>query len=151
MSVYFIFLYAYFAVFEFYYTKTKLAAVATCTGAVLNVALNYVFIKRYGYFAAGYTTLFCYIVYAVMHYVFMKVVTRQNSAESNTYSLEFMLVLSAGFILVGFAIMFTYNYPVIRYSLLGIALIAAVIKRNDIIGFAKRMLSVRKEKQGRAE
>ena len=48
MSVYFIFLYAYFAVFEFYYTKTKLAAVATCTGAVLNVALNYVFIKRYG-------------------------------------------------------------------------------------------------------
>ena len=34
-----------------------------------NVVLNFIFIRIFGYVAAGYTTLACYILYSVGHYV----------------------------------------------------------------------------------
>ena len=71
MSTLFMFSYDLFAKFEFYYEKTNLIMIASITGAVLNVMLNYIFIKIYGYYAAAYTTLICYIIYSVSHYIFM--------------------------------------------------------------------------------
>ena len=57
MSILFIFLYIFFATFEFYKEKSKLIAIASFFGAFLNIVLNYVFIQKFGYKAAGYTTL----------------------------------------------------------------------------------------------
>ncbi len=62
-SVFFMFLYPLFANIEFYYEKTKFVMVASCSGALLNILLNYIFIGLYGYYAAGYTTLICYMVF----------------------------------------------------------------------------------------
>ena len=59
-SVFFMFLYPLFANVEFYYEKTKFVMVASCSGALLNIVLNYIYIRQYGYYAAGYTTLVCY-------------------------------------------------------------------------------------------
>ena len=39
--------------------------------AALNILLNFVCINIFGYFAAGYTTLYCYIVFTIYHYCFM--------------------------------------------------------------------------------
>ena len=54
LSVFFMFLYTFFATFEFYYEKTKYIAGATVGGALLNIGLNYICIKKFGYIAAGY-------------------------------------------------------------------------------------------------
>lgn len=72
MSVYFMFAYDLFAKFEFYYENTKLIALATVLSALLNITLNYIFIAIFGYYAAGYTTLLCYMLYALFHYYAMK-------------------------------------------------------------------------------
>lgn len=143
ISVYFIFLYTFFAVFEFYYTTTKLAAIATCTGAILNVVLNYIFLKIYGYYAAGYTTLFCYITYAFMHYIFMRHIVNENMNNRNVYSIKIIIYISLLFIAAGFLIMSTYNYPVIRFSVIGFICIVCIFSRNRIIGFVRQMISVR--------
>ena len=45
MSVFFMFMYGFFANFEFYYEKTKLMSLATCAGALLNIILNFVCIN----------------------------------------------------------------------------------------------------------
>ncbi|MBR2671016.1 MAG: oligosaccharide flippase family protein [Oscillospiraceae bacterium] len=140
MSVFFIFLYAFFAVFEFYYTKTKLAAIATCTGAVLNIVLNYIFINKYGYYAAGYTTLFCYIVYAMLHYYFMRIITRAG----DIYDSKFIFLLSLIFMMSGFLLMLTYKVPILRYGLLIMGVIVAVIKRKVIKDFIATLINTRK-------
>lgn len=62
MSVYFMFAYGFFACFEFYYEKTTYISIATSVGAVVNVVLNYIFINIFGYYAARYTILLCYIL-----------------------------------------------------------------------------------------
>lgn len=78
MSVYFVFAYNIFSNVEFYYEKTKFIMFASLISAVTNIVLNYIFIPMFGYYAAGYTTLFCYAVYAAFHYGFMRRICKKQ-------------------------------------------------------------------------
>lgn len=144
MSGFFMFLYGFFAVFEFYYSKTKFIAAATMVGAVLNIVLNYVFIDIFGYMAAGYTTLVCYVVYAVCHYLGMNKVCKDNLDNIRPYKTKILLLISLAFMGIGFVFLFTYNYPVIRYALLLTIVVIAIIMRKKIVSFIKELLSLRK-------
>ena len=147
MSVYFIFAYGFFANFEFYFEKTGYVAAATMAGAVLNIVLNYIFIGIFGYYAAGYTTLVCYIVYAACHYLGMRKICKDNLGGKKVYSLTKLLAISGGFMALGFAIQFTYFNIYVRYA--AIALFAAVllIKRKWIIDTVKQIMSVKGSKK----
>lgn len=146
MSVYFMFAYCFFAVFEFYYEKTRLVMIATTTSAVLNIILNYIFIGIFGYTAAGYTTLACYIIYASFHYLFMRKICNDYLDGEQPYKLNIILGITGVFLLCGFLFLLTYNHPVIRYSILVILIAAMIIKRNTIITFLKNMLALKKER-----
>lgn len=52
---------------EYYYKKTNVIAIGTMLAAVLNIVLNSLFIPRYGFIAAAYTTVFCYLLYYFVH------------------------------------------------------------------------------------
>ena len=41
----------------------------TMSAAVINIITNYIFIQKYGFIAAAYTTLFAYICYMILHLV----------------------------------------------------------------------------------
>ena len=67
LSVYFAFLYTLPSSVEYYHKKTKIIAAGTMAAAALNVILNSTFIPLYGYVAAAYTTVFCYVCYFLIH------------------------------------------------------------------------------------
>ncbi len=52
---------------EYYMKKTTYIMYGTIAAAILNVILNYIFILKYGFIAAAYTTLFSYICYLLFH------------------------------------------------------------------------------------
>lgn len=147
MSVFFQFLYTFFAVFEFYYEKTKYITIATMVGAVVNVILNYIFIKIYGYYAAGYTTLICFILYAVFHYIFMNKLIKQNHSNEKAYNLKVLLFISIIFLFLGFSILFTYNYPIIRYSVIIILILVMSVKYKILIKLLSKFVNIRKERR----
>ena len=144
MSVYFMFSYTFFAVFEFYYERTKLIATATSAGAVLNIVLNYIFINRFGYYAAGYTTLVCYMVYAVFHMYFMRKICRERLDNEQPYRLRIYGGITFVFLLLGFVFMVSYKYIVIRYSILGMMLIVMVVFHKKVISVIKTILNLKK-------
>ena len=146
MSVYFMYSYDLFAKFAFYYEKTKAIMIASVSGALLNVVLNYIFIKKFGYMAAGYTTLVCFIVYAFIHYLFMKKVCRECCDGEYPYETKKIILITVPFLIAGFVFMATYNYPLIRYGLVGVAVIVAVVMRNKIISVVKNIMSLKKQK-----
>ncbi len=149
MSVYFMFTYGFFASFEFYFEKTGYVAAATMAGAVLNIILNYIFIGIFGYYAAGYTTLVCYIVYAVCHYLGMRKICKDELDGKKVYSMKKLLAISVGFMIFGFVIMFTYYNNWIRYGAIVVFMIILVIKRKWIIETVKQIMSIRgKNKKG---
>lgn len=144
MSVFFMFMYSFFAPFEFFFKKTKFIAIATCVGAILNIILNYIFIRIYGYVAAGYTTLFCYIIYTLSHYLFMRKICKEEVETKVPYDSKVLIAISIGFICVGFAMMSTYNYPIIRYGIILLIIVFLILFRSQLIHAGKEILQVRK-------
>ena len=70
LSMYYAFLYTLPSSVEYYYKKTKLIALGTMLAAGMNILLNAVFIPTFGYVAAAYTTVACYLLYYLLHVVF---------------------------------------------------------------------------------
>ena len=144
MSVYLIFMYDFFSRFEVYYEKTVFMMVASILGAALNIALNYIFIKMFGYMAAGYTTLFCYGIYVICHYLAMRRICNDYLAGANAFEANKIVALSLSFFALGFLMMCTYKAPLIRYSLLIIGLSFGFIKRAYLKTQIMKILKVRK-------
>jgi O-antigen/teichoic acid export membrane protein len=126
-SVYFTFLYALFANVEFYFEKTSFIMIASAIAAGINIVLNFIFIPRYGYFAAGYTTLVCYIIFAITHYLFMKKVCREANI-TKIYDIRFIFIVSLGLIILSFVFMLLYKVLIIRYGIIGIGLCIIIVK-----------------------
>ena len=146
MSTIFMFSYDLFAKFEFYYEKTKYIMAASMFGAVLNVVLNYIFIPIYGYYAAGYTTLVCYIVYVLTHYTFMRKICASYLGGVEIYTPKTLLKIYAGFTGCGFALMVTYQHPVVRYGIIAAAMIIVFLQRKMIVRVLRQIISLRKQR-----
>ena len=117
LGVYFIFMYNFFADFEFYFGESKYITIASLVGAMVNIFLNMIFIPIYGFIAAGYTTLICYLIYVLMHYIFMRKVQIKNSISS-VYNLKIIAFISVLISVGTFAMMFLFELRIIRYSIL---------------------------------
>lgn len=143
MSVYFTFTYGFFASFEFYFEKTGYIAASTVAGAALNIILNYIFIGIFGYYAAGYTTLVCYIVYAACHYLAMKKICREKLGGKKVYSLKKLIAISGAFMALGFAVQLTYFNIWVRYGAIVVFAGVLFIKRKWIIETVRQILSAK--------
>lgn len=146
MSVYFMFTYSFFAVFEFYHEKTIYVMVSTLAGAVLNIVLNAIFIRWFGYYAAGYTTLACYMIYSACHYYFMVKVCKKYMNGVRVYKLKTIMLITGIFMAAGFIFMLTYRAMVVRYGVIILIGILAVIKRKKLMEMAKMFADIRKKR-----
>ena len=138
-SVFFTFMYDLFASFQFYYKKTKWIAIGSCIGALLNIILNAIFIPIFGFIAAGYTTLACYVLFGVMHYLFMKMVCRKYLDGYQVY--DGKIIFGIGLVLIALALvmMLIYNNVIVRYIVLSAVAIGMIIKRKAIISLFKEV------------
>ena len=135
-AVFFQFLYPMFSTVEFYYEKTGFILVASCTAALSNIILNLIFIRIFGYYAAGYTTLFSYIVYSLGHYLFQKHVFRKNTNRNEeVFNSKFILIISLLLICIMVGVTLLYPYIIPRYVLIVLICIIAWIKKKSIIQF----------------
>lgn len=144
-SVYFIFLYSVLSFPEFYFEKTKFLAIASFGAAILNVILNFIFVKRYGFVAAGYTTLVCYILYSIGHYIVGNDVLNKNIKGASIIDERFALLISGGVIAVSIMGSLLTSYRLVRYSIIIFLFIIAMIKRKQIIRFIFEMKNKQRE------
>ena len=128
MSVFFMFAYGLFATFEFYYEKTKHIAAATLLVALANIALNYYFIIRFGYIAAGYTTLLCYMLYALFHYLVMTSICKTYFNKMKAYNGKVLILITLLFLLLGSVFTVSYLNNMVRWIL--ILLLSALLLYN---------------------
>lgn len=117
MSILFQTIYTFFGNIEFYFEKTKFVMFASFIVAILNIVLNAIFIPIYGFIAAGYTTLFCYIIYSFVHYLFMLYICKQNGTSKiyNGLKIWFLGVLA---VLLSLISLMLYFNTIIRYIII---------------------------------
>lgn len=140
-SIFFMFMYNIFATFEYYFEKSSFLMIASISVGVLNIILNYFCIKKFGYIAAGYTTLLCYILCAAAHYICMRIIIRNNMNSVPIMNSGILLVLSVAYIAASGILMFTYDLWYIRYPIIIIGLLIVFLKRNT---FTKLLKEIRK-------
>lgn len=132
MGVLFLYSYDLFAKFAFYYERTTMIMLASIGGAILNIVLNYIGIKMFGYIAAAYTTLICYIAFDIFHYVLMTKICKKYLDDVKPYNTKLLIGIAILFILMGFVLMSTYRLPIIRYSIIVILGCIMIINRKII-------------------
>lgn len=101
LGVFFNFVFQAFSTVQEYYEKKSTVAIASILCAVTNIILNYIFIKKYGYQAAAYTTFVCYMLFSYLHYLFYRKVCRDVLENVDVYDIKGILLISAFMILSG--------------------------------------------------
>ena len=127
-SAFFMAVYSLYMRIELFYKKTSFSAIATGLCAALNLLLNYICIARFGYIAAGYTTLVSYTLLTVMHYLYI----RKCGLEA-VFDNTKIIKLSVGLILFSAFITFTYSVSTLRYAFIAILLLLLLLKRREIV------------------
>ena len=102
LAMYYSFMYNFPASIEYYYKKTKFIAIGTMSAAALNIVLNAIFIPRYGYVAAAYTTVVCYLCYYGLHIFFSAKVHGDALYDMRVHLLLVALVSVSMFVILLF-------------------------------------------------
>lgn len=145
-SSYFTFLYNIFSIIGMYYEKTKKIMVASILGATLNLILNAICIPTFGYIAAAYTTLVCYVFFSFAHYFIMKRICKLELNGIRIYDMRIILLLSLFMILLTIIFTFTYNNILIRFGIFVAVMFVALVKREVLI---RTFMEFRKKKDDR--
>lgn len=110
LGCYYNFINLFYVNIEFYEKKTYMVSVVTMFTALLNVLLNYICIKNWGYVAAAYTTAFCNFIIVLLHYFVTKKMNNKEICDSRQ-----IFIYCASSAIVFWAITFLYNYTTARF------------------------------------
>ena len=139
VSVFLLFLYSLFADVEYYYERSDILSIASVIGGVTNIALNYIFIRKLGYLAAGYTTLFCYIFYVVLHYLFSRKLLKEHMEGMKLYDIRKITCIALMFVCLSAVAMLSYQTLLFRFGLLVLVVSIFIVKRKAIFELLKEM------------
>ncbi len=120
-------LYNLFSMIEFYHNKGLFITFASVTAGILNIVLNFIFIPKFGYVAAGYTTLVTYCILSILHYINMRRIEKRKIYNNKNLFIICLVVL-----VICICTSFLYKYIVLRYLII-IALLAITIYKKNII------------------
>lgn len=120
----------------YYYKKPRYVMYGSVIAVILNLLLNYVFIQKYGYIAAGYTTLFSYAVQAIIDYFAMK-----KAACRSVYDIRIIVALSVSVLIIALTSNLIYDYTAIRYLILILMVFTCFLFRKKIAAILRTLKS----------
>lgn len=132
-ALYLMFCYGFFNNIEFYFEKTSYLMAASSISAILNLLLNLMFIPIFGYLVAAYTTLVCYAILLVVHYLFShKICLKQFGEDVYNWKgiLSIILIMFLGSIIS----LVSYCNDFARWIMVVCFVIALYKKRYYLLG-----------------
>lgn len=116
------FIYTLYVNIEFFLKKTTYISIATAGATVINIALNYLMIPRFGYIVAAYTTVAGYLAALIFHsYVCHKTEYKHLFDEKRILKCMLFCIISM------FSVLFLYHFNYIRYMILTVLTIIFII------------------------
>lgn len=133
VGLFFNFLQQLFIRVELYYEKKSYTVYSSISAAILNIILNYIFMKMFGYQAVAYVTAFCYIVVCVFHYFCYLKICRSYTDVECIYDPKMLLLISGIMIVIGIVSLLLYPYTIVRYIIICVIAGVAFINKNKLI------------------
>lgn len=124
---------------EFYYEEKNKLVSASVGAAVANLFLNWIFIRKFGFVAAAYTTLASYMILAVANHRAMKEVLRKRGIKDDGFSYGGLIALFVGFTATSYLGVSLYKLLIPRIVVMLLVLLLLWLKRGKLISMAKRI------------
>ena len=121
---------------EYYSKKTVNIMLATMGAAVLNVVLNYIFIAKYGFIAAAYTTLAAYTVYLILH-----IIISRKMVKFFILPLKWMLIFAAIAAAMAAGCLVFMNNLILRWLLCAVIIIPMLLLLIKDVGGVKALFN----------
>ena len=106
--------YSFYFDTEYFYGETYIISLGTFIAAAINVGLNFIFIPKYGYIAAAYTTLIGYFIMLVYHFSIVKFKLKKDFLFPTKWFAIVIIVLS----LLQLGIAMIFDLRIIRYAVI---------------------------------
>lgn len=116
------FVYSLYVNLEFYHKMQIRIALGTILAAIINIVLNLILVPKYGYVAAGYTTLVGYLCLLLYHYYSVKA-----SKLNKWFDNRFIFRVITFFLTLLPLINYLYDYTLLRYVILLLYVIFVII------------------------
>ena len=127
-------MYDTFAAVSFFHKKSTRIMVATLTAAAVNLVGNYIFIKAFGYIAAGYVTLISNLVLTAMHYRNARITEPQEIYDPR-FSFLTVALVTLGCLLCNLI----YPFMAVRYVCVAALLVFLWTRRKSVIDMLMNM------------
>lgn len=102
--------------------------------SLANLLLNAIFIPLFGYMAAGWTTLVCYMLLSVLHYLLMKQACKENKIQEKIFPEKLIVLVSICVFVLSIFMLGVYKIKGLRYGLLVLEVIAFWKSRHKLLG-----------------
>lgn len=122
------FIYSHYVIIEMHLKKTIYVSIGTAVAAAVNVVLNIIFIPRYGFIAAGYTTLVSYLVLMLIHYAVVRFIFKIH-----LYDDWFMFACVGGLVIISAVQGVLFNNAFARYCVLAVCSVVYLWTNKDYI------------------
>jgi O-antigen/teichoic acid export membrane protein len=128
VGLFFRVVYIFFYDIEYFNKKTKQIALFSIFVCILNIIMNYVFLKLYGYQAAAYTTLASYLLLLIVNYI-----GTIKLKSNQIYDVKYFAFISLICLFVSYLELIFINNVLMRYLILVVTFVFVVfIQRKNI-------------------
>jgi len=131
LGFYFQFLYSLPVNAEFYLKKTNYIALGTIASAVIKVLLNFIFLPRYGYLAAAFTTVVSYFFLFLFHYLLSK-----RLIGHSLFDTKLIIGVTTLLCIISGLLFYLIDYTFIRYAIV-VLLVFIVFKNRNKVDFLR--------------
>ncbi len=138
LGIFFNYIFQLFARVQEYFGQKNTIVLASVMCAVLNIILNCIFIPKYGYNAAAYTTFICYLVFCFLHYLFYRMACNKH-VKREIYDSKGLAAISVILLAAAVVIHFVADIYFVKYGLLGIVTVVGIWKREWILDICSGM------------
>lgn len=128
LGIFFQMMYIFFYDIEYFHKKNIQIAVFSIITAVINIILNAIAIKIWGYQAAAYTTVISYFVLCILHYFGMRKVDK-----TKYYDIKTLIILSLSLTIFTIINVVFNKILILRYTILLVSGIYILYKYRKMI------------------
>ena len=128
LGIFFQMMYIFFYDIEYFHKKNIQIAVFSIITAVINIILNAIAIKIWGYQAAAYTTVISYFILCILHYFGMRKVDK-----TKYYDIKTLIILSLSLTIFTIINVVFNKILILRYTILLVSGIYILYKYRKMI------------------
>lgn len=135
LGLFFQFIYSLYTNIEFYHKKTMYIPIGTVLSAIINIVLNILFIPKFGYIMAAYTTLISYLCLFIFHYLMIEYLF-----DDSIFDIKLIIKYIFKFTIMSCIYTIIYKYYFLRYLItLFFILVIAYVNKDFIVKIFERI------------